>query len=75
MGKYVVASQMCLPKNYQKLREIIFQRFNYSINLLLTAEVGAEFLPVRNLVSFPGNPNWKGKYFTSRTYREREVSA
>lgn len=22
----------------------------------------------------PGNPNWKGKYFTSRTYRQPKVS-
>ena len=75
MGKYVVASQMCLPKNYQKSRELTIQRFNYSVNLLLTSETGAELLNARYRDSFPGNPNWKGKYFTSRTYREREVSA
>jgi hypothetical protein len=26
------------------------------------------------LLLIPGNPNWKGKYFTSRTYLLRKVS-
>jgi hypothetical protein len=49
--------------------------FIYSANLLLAFNAWAELPNACQLVSFAGNPNWKGKYFTSRTYREREVSA
>jgi len=36
---------------------------------------GAELPSARALVSFAGNPNWKGKYFNAWTYRERVPSA
>lgn len=49
--------------------------FIYSANLLLAPKAWAELPNARNLVSFAGNPNWKGKYFTSGTYRQRVVSA
>ena len=49
--------------------------FIYSANLLLAPKAWAELPNARNLVSFAGNPNWKGKYFTSWTYRQRVVSA
>jgi hypothetical protein len=49
--------------------------FIYSANLLLAPKAWAELPNTRDLVSFAGNPNWKGKYFTSWTYRQRVVSA
>jgi hypothetical protein len=49
--------------------------FIYSANLLLVSKAWAELPNARVLVSFAGNPNWKGKYFTSWTYRQRVVSA
>jgi hypothetical protein len=44
-------------------------------NLLLTPNAWAELPNAHELVSFAGNTNWKGKYFTSWTYRQREVNA
>jgi hypothetical protein len=37
--------------------------------------LGAELPSARALVSFAGNPNWKGKYFNAWTYRKPVVSA
>jgi hypothetical protein len=56
-------------------RTIFSMHFIYSANLLLVSKAWAELPNARVLVSFAGNPNWKGKYFTSWTYRQRVVSA
>jgi hypothetical protein len=49
--------------------------FVYRANLLLEPNAWAELPNAHDLVSFAGNANWKGKYFTSGTYRQREVNA
>lgn len=59
MGKYVVAWLICL-------QHLIDVR-NYLI--------GATPISAATSLTVPGNTNWKGKYFTSGTYRQREVSA
>jgi hypothetical protein len=41
----------------------------YRANLLLEPKAWAELPNAPDLVSFAGNTNWKGKYFTSGTYR------
>jgi hypothetical protein len=56
-------------------RTIFSMHFIYSANLLLAPKAWAELPNARDLVSFAGNLNWKGKYFTSWTYRQRVVSA
>jgi hypothetical protein len=36
--------------------------------------IGVTAISAATCLLVPGNPNWKGKYFTSGTYRQREMS-
>jgi hypothetical protein len=66
----------CAFPRISKYQENYFSmHFIYSANLLLVPKAWAELPNAHDLVSFAGNPNWKGKYFTSGTYRQRVVSA
>jgi len=76
MGKYVVASQLCLPANWQISREQFFQCTFFAAQIYFFYPThGAELPSALALVSFAGNPNWKGKYFNAWTYRQRVLSA